>query len=265
MEARYGDERHVPPQLAGSGAPGPLPPPAPPELLAPAEPLALLRLLQLCDSLFPTGAFAYSHGLETLVARRAVHNRATLGAWVAALLEHGVASADAVFAAAARRAADRGDLAALAALDAEAHAMRDARELREEGQLLARGTLRAARALAPADPWLAEYEAAVDAGATPGAHPVAFALAARALGVPAGWAVLGFLYSAASALVAAGVRLIPLGQREGQTLLARLAPQLARWAADAARREPSEAASFLPAVAIASMAHERLPSRLFRS
>src|SRR5919108_5122323 len=57
---------------------------------------AFLRLLQLTDTAFPTGAFAHSFGLETYVARGAVDTAATLEAFIANTLLHAVAPGDGV-------------------------------------------------------------------------------------------------------------------------------------------------------------------------
>ena len=46
------------------------------------EPLRFIRALQLVDSFFPIGAFAYSDGLETAAARGHVRDAASLGDWM---------------------------------------------------------------------------------------------------------------------------------------------------------------------------------------
>src|SRR5581483_1297982 len=55
----------------------------------------LYRLLAWLSPSFPTGGFSYSHGLEAAVASGAVHNRATLEAWVGSVIAYGTGRMDA--------------------------------------------------------------------------------------------------------------------------------------------------------------------------
>ncbi len=57
---------------------------------------ALLRLLTWLSPAFPTGAFAYSHGLEWAVENGGVHDGATLQAWLEDVLRHGTGRTDAI-------------------------------------------------------------------------------------------------------------------------------------------------------------------------
>ena len=74
-----------------------------------------------------------------------------------------------------------------------------------------------------------------------------------------------FLYATTALLVGAALRLLPLGQLEGQTALWRLHPVIRRAAREAAERSPGELSSFTPGLDIQGMLHERMDARLFRS
>lgn len=89
----------------------------------------LYRLLAWLSPSFPTGAFSYSHGLETAVAEAAVHDRGTLEAWVAAIVAHGSGRIDADIVCAAWRAAATGDDAAFGAANRRGLAYRATAEL----------------------------------------------------------------------------------------------------------------------------------------
>ena len=64
-----------------------------------------LRLLQLADSAFPTGAYAFSDGLETLTVRGEVRTAADLSAFLCGQLSHGWGQQDAPACALAWKAA----------------------------------------------------------------------------------------------------------------------------------------------------------------
>jgi urease accessory protein len=225
---------------------------------------ALLGLLQFTDGLFPAGGHAHSFGLETQVLTGAVTDAAGLRAFLAAHLAGSAGPCDAVIAVRAGRAAGRGDLDALLALDARADAQKPARELREASRQMGRQTLRVAAALLPS-PVLAAFFAAVDAGATPGHHPVVFGALGPAVGASDEEVAAAFLHSTAVVVVNAALRLLPLGQMEGQRLLRELGPRIASLARAAADPHSPEPWAFAPGLEIAAMRHERLDGRLFRS
>jgi urease accessory protein len=105
----------------------------------------------------------------------------------------------------------------------------------------------------------------VQQGTAPGNHAVAFGLVAQSLGLSEENAVQGYLYNVTAGWVAAALRLVPLGQAEGQRLLHNLAPTLLQVQQCYRHLTPTEAWSCTPALDIRSMQHERLYTRLFRS
>jgi urease accessory protein len=90
-------------------------------------------------------------------------------------------------------------------------------------------------------------------------------MAAGALGWEAEPAATAFLYSTTALLVGAALRLLPMGQLEGQAVLWSLHPVIERVAREAAERPPADLWSFTPGLDIQGMLHERLDARLFRS
>ena len=230
---------------------------------------ALWHLLQTSDQFFPTGGFAFSHGLEMYVAAGLVHDRTTCQRLLTELFNHAIGPTDLVFCAHAHRLAAAPDaadakLSSLVDLDHLLAAMKVPRELRLESRHVGRSFLRAAMALSPSRLTQSFWEQ-VQRGEAQGHHAVVFGLAAHELGVPETSAVLAYLYTVAASLAAAAVRLVPLGQSDGQRLLHELQPCCLELVQRYAHLTPADAWNGAPGLDIRSMQHERLYSRLCRS
>lgn len=225
---------------------------------------ALLALLQLGDGLFPAGGFAHSFGLETYAQDGRVRDRDGLEAFVTAHLEGSAGPADAVAVAVATRLATRGDLAAWSALDARLDAMKSVPEFRAASKQMGRQTARVAAALGD-DAFVASLARAIDEGLSPGHHAGVFGAAAGRWGAEPEAAAAAYLYSTVALLVGAGLRLLTLGQLDGQRVLAAMRPRVTRLAASAAQATVEDMWTFTPALELAGLRHASLDMRLFRS
>ena len=210
---------------------------------------ALLTLAQWLSPAYPTGGFAWSHGLETEVAEGRVRDRESFAAWLACVLEHGAGRAEAVFLMDGWRAET-----AEAAQEADATARAFAPSAERRAETLEQG---AAFARTTAAVWGLDL--------APMAQPVAVGRAARLMGLPAEETLRLYLHAFATALAGAAQRLVPLGQTEAQQALAAAAPLCARLAREAGALGPDDLSSIAWANDIASMRHETLETRLFRS
>ncbi|MBP0495862.1 urease accessory protein UreF [Pararoseomonas indoligenes] len=222
---------------------------------------ALYRLLAWTSPAYPVGAYTYSHGLETAVEDGAVTNRAGLIAYVQAALGRGAGAVDGPLLAAAWRAAEADDEAALDEVAELASAWRGTAETALES-----GAQGAAFATVTAAAWPEPRFAALIARHPKRlVHPVAFGAAAAWNGIPQRAALFSWLGAFAANLVSAGVRLVPLGQTDGQVATAALmsAVQAATEAALAA--ELDEIGTSAPMLDLFSMRHETQYTRLFRS
>lgn len=205
-----------------------------------------LILHQWVSPAFPVGAFSYSHGLETAVAEGQITDAATAQDWIAAAVEVGAGQSDAILLAAAY------------------HAPHDP----EPAEL--------ARALAPSAERLLETDRMGAAFAStlrqlhqldlPDApYPVVLGRAAAQMGLPLDLTLRLFLQAFAANLVSAAVRLVPLGQTEGQGITFALTPLIAQVADAAAPGDLDRIGTSTFALDIASMRHETLTTRLFQS
>jgi urease accessory protein len=229
-----------------------------------ADLLPLIALLQFADGLFPSGGFAHSLGLETYAQEGVVRDADTLRAFVRVHLEGGAGPADAVAAALAARAGGAADVEACVELDLRLDAMKTVPELRAASRQMGRQTARAAATLGDA-PFAGALSAAIDDDVTPGHHAVVFGAVTGRAGVTPDAAAAAFLHSTAALLVGAGLRLLPLGQLDGQRVLAAMRGPIAGLAARAARASADDMWSFTPGLEIAGLRHADLEGRLFRS
>jgi urease accessory protein len=215
----------------------------------------LLPLLAWTSPSFPTGAFTYSHGLEAAVDDGRVDGVQALRTWLDDLLRHGTGRNDAILAAAAWRAARDGT--ALAEVNDLALALCPSRERRLEAAGQGNAFAAAIRAAWPA------AVAAWPAGDL--AYPVALGSACGCAGVPLGPALEALGLAFASNLVSAAIRLGVVGQTDGQRVIAALLPVVAAAAAGGAAATLDDLGGCAQVSDIASMRHETLYSRLFRS
>jgi urease accessory protein len=232
--------------------------------LQPSVGRELWHLLQISDQFFPTGAYTFSHALETYVSLGLVHDRASCQQWLTTLCYNALGPCDLVFCSAAFELATQPDLPALLGLDHLCAAYKVARELRLESRHTGQALLRAAMALHP-PPLVRAFFQQVQQDVTPGHHAVAFGLVTHGLGIAAEQAMLAYLYNVTAGLVAAAVRLIPLGHTDGQRLLHDMASTMLEVRQLYRHLTPEEAWSCTPGLEVRSMQHERLYSRLCRS
>lgn len=224
----------------------------------------LLSLLQFADGLFPAGGYAHSFGLEYYVQTGQVRDAAGVEAFVEAHLQGAAGPCDAVAVVSALALGEAGDLDGCLALDDALDAMKPVAEFREASRQMGRQTLRVATALTRW-PLLSAFSEIAESGRTPGHHALGFGLAGSAMGWPPGAAARAYLYSTMALLVGAALRLLPLGQLDGQRLVWGAGPLIDRLAREAEGKGPADLWSFAPGIEVAGMRHATLDARLFRS
>jgi urease accessory protein len=225
---------------------------------------ALLRLLQLTDTAFPTGAFAHSFGLETYVARGLVDTAATLEAFIANTLLHAVAPSDGVACIVAARAGADWE-GVVQQLDRRLTAMKTVTEFREASQTLGTRFLRTATQLF-ALPRATRYLAAIAAKHLHGHMSLAYGLTCHDLDLPLPPALAAWFRHYCASLVSVGVRLIPLGQTAGQVLLVRLGTTIVTAVERTLAQDIDDMTSFAPGQELAGIMHrDVLTTRLYIS
>jgi urease accessory protein len=209
---------------------------------------ATLTLMQWLSPGFPVGAFAYSHGLERVIDSGDISDIASLEAWLRNLIPYGGGHADVVLLASAYNTEAHG----LIALNNTALAFAASSE-----RLLETTQQGAAFAQTVDAIWGTELG--------PMAYPVAVGRAAKLQALPLDLTARMYLHAFAANLISAAVRLVPLGQTDGQRLLSDLAALISDTAQQAIEHSPDDLASHCFAADIAAMQHETQYSKVFRT
>ena len=224
---------------------------------------ALLEGLRFTDTFFPSGGYAYSSGLEAAVQAGAVKDAMQLAAYVEDLLRGGMSRREALAAKLANRAGLTGQLGAAVKVDRELESTKLGRESRLASRQMGRQVIKVAADQLLGKTVLRGYLDAVGTDRTPGHLAVSLGLTLGACGWKGDETVAAFLYQTAMGFISAAMRLLPIGQNEGQRVLGEWLPLI-----DRISREISTEtlmSSWSPIQDIYTMRHGRLEWRLFRS
>lgn len=228
------------------------------------SPTALLRQQSWLSPAFPTGSYSYSHAIEWAVEAGHIHDCKSLVDWLEADLCHGSGRNEAIFFVEAWRSAADDDRDKLIEIAELASAFRSTAEFALETSQQAAASLATFRRVWP-DPLVEILSELLSTQKIPPVLSVVLGMRAAREGIPASLALPAFLQSYLANLVTAGVRLIPLGQTDGQFAIARLEAAVLAVSiqAEAATMRDLGSAAFM--VDLSSALHETQYTRLFRS
>lgn len=220
--------------------------------------LAQLRLMQLVSPSLPVGGFTYSQGLEYAVEVGWIKGVADVQDWLLGQIEDAVAFLEVPVLARLYQACVSRDVKALQEWSTYLLASRETSELRLEEQQRARALTRLLIDLDMNDamPWKEELQ---QCQAAP------YALAAVNWGIRLPEAALGYAWSWLENMVAAAIKLVPLGQTDGQRLQLALAEAIPAAVQKGLVLDDEQIGASAPAMALASSLHESQYTRLFRS
>jgi len=228
----------------------------------------LLSLLQLSDPALPVGAYAHSAGLETYVQAGIVKDPATAGEFVREMLAMNIHYTDAALLAFSHKATIKNDWQRLLELDQLCEAVKIPREIRQASQKLGTRLLKIVRGFDRGDGLMFPINGRVSSAAPPAPlrhYPVLFGYAAASLGIPLADALTGYYYNAAAGMVTNCVKLIPIGQQDGQELLFSLQTLIGDLVAGSLEPDEDLVGLCCTGLDIRCMQHEQLYSRLYMS
>lgn len=224
----------------------------------------LLSYVQMLDSALPIGGFSHSFGLETYVQNGTVATMKDLEKYVYDQIHINLVRVEGLAIKGIYSAISDKDDWKIGRLDKIIHVQRTPKESREGLHKMGKRLLKLAKILYPwmdfdsLEKCLKEYHAF-------GSLATIHAWAAYHLEIPCNEAVKGYLYTSVVTMVNSGLRLMAIGQTEGQLLIHRSLEVIEdEWEAVSGLNE-NHIHSFAIAQEIQSMNHETLYSRLFMS
>jgi len=222
-------------------------------------------LAALFSPAFPIGTFSYSHGIEAAIASGDVNDAATAHDWIETILLGGSGRNDAILMANAYNA-----VTPHAAKDGQLAGGRNAKieAINELAFALSSGAERAQESceLGVNFTRMTEQVYQLDIGQSPPlAYPVAAGLVVRYLGCDLTLGLTFFLQSFIANLISVVVRAVPLGQSDGQIMLAQMMPAVATLANEAALAPLDDVGVYAILADHASIIHETLEPRIYRT
>lgn len=224
----------------------------------------LLNILHIADPALPIGGFSHSNGIETYVQQRSVKDAETTGLFIQSMLKNNYKYNDSLTVKLAHEFASIHELEELLVLDREISALKSPREIREGSVKLGIRLLKIYTQLTDNE-LVSEFFKRVKSKEAAGHYAVVYGLITSVLGVDINSSVNSFYFNAAVSMVTNAVKLVPLGQIDGQRILFSLHPLINLLTEETLVLERTMLGICNPALDIKCMQHERLYSRLYMS
>ncbi|MGN0692466.1 MAG: urease accessory protein UreF [Oscillospiraceae bacterium] len=218
----------------------------------------LLNILQICDSLFPVGAFTLSNGLESYVQKNIITSSRGLSEYLdyyLSVLPYNELGAAAL----AYSGCD------VRRLDEIYTACKAPEEIRMGSKKTAGRFFRVRENIGGDTPKLNEYMHLVKSGECMGHQPIAYGLYMSDVGIDILQALQVYGYSVCSAIVTNCVKLVPLSQLDGQRILSESFDKIEQAAESSLTVTVDDIGICGASSDLRAMEHERLYSRQYMS
>lgn len=224
----------------------------------------ILSLFQLCDSNFPNGGFTQSFGFETYIDSGEIHNAKTFSDWIDIVLKDQLVTSDGLGLRMAYEALENDDYKKLWHTDRLLTIQNLARETREGTGFMGASLTKMAQEIFDSEV-IKKYHNRIKEKKAFGHPAVVFAIIGHHLKMPKESVIVFYLYNSIVNFVQNAVRAIPLGQTDGQRILASFLPKMHEAAKRIIILDEIEFGSIAPGIEMAQMRHERIHGRMFMS
>lgn len=225
---------------------------------------SLIEILHITDPTLPIGSFSHSNGLETYVQQNLVKCMSSAQDFVESMLRNNYKYNDGLAVKLAYDFTLENNLEELLKLDNESHALKAPREVREGSQKLGTRLIKIYGQLLD-DPFLNEINDLIIEGKMEGHYAVIYGIITALLKIDHEKAICAFLYNAAVGIITNAVKLVPLGQTDGQQIIYNVQGLIEDLTLEIMELERDMHGVCNAALDIKCMQHEHLYSRLYMS
>lgn len=224
---------------------------------------SLFILLQLTNSSVPLGAYNYSDGLEFLIESNVIVDAEGVKHWLTTELQRGSIRMDVAVMLSVAEAIAQGELSTLGYWNTWLHGTRETLELRQQSLQMGDSLLKLLGELdGEKQQHISTYKTFLGKNCH---YAVAFGVAIALWEMDRQQAVWAYLHSWASNLIGTAVKLVPLGQTQGQQIIYQLHPVISTATTDLLKGDGDRFYACTWGLSLASMNHETQYTRLFRS
>ncbi len=223
---------------------------------------ASLGMMQLSDSFFPSGLYTMSNGLEVLHRQKMVNNADDVRELIQMYYLQQVGPADCVAIANAYDFAAQKNLDGIMLVDDAICKIKLAREQREASMRSGRQLIKCVLSLGH-DRLIIQYHDMITESKTPGAYPVALAIAAQLFGISKQNTGLMLFYGFGTSMVGAALRLGIIQHIESQKIIDSLKPIISEQVSKYISKSYDQIWQFAPHADILQMQHEKMETKMF--
>lgn len=224
-----------------------------------------VNVLQLSDSLFPTGMYSTSSGLETFFYRKRVKNAAELQMILEVFIENQIGPADCVALGNSYESAMIPDMQKLVEADQRLFSMKLVKEIREVSVRSGTQLLKCIGEVTSNNVMLKKYQDTINNGKASGIYPVALGVTCALFGIPKNKAGLILIYTFTASVIGAALRLGIINHFDGQRIINQLKPVMSKTVEKNINKKLVDMWQFAPEIDTTQMLHEQAERRMFIS
>jgi urease accessory protein len=224
-----------------------------------------VNMLQLSDSLFPTGMYSTSSGLETFFYRKRVKDASELKRLLEVFIQNQIGPADCVALGSSYESAIIADAQKLIETDQRLFSMKLVKEIREVSVRSGTQLLKCIGDMTSNNETLKSYRDNIALGKASGIYPVALGITCALFGIPKSKAGLIVIYTFTASVIGAALRLGIINHFEGQRIINQLKRVMAKTVEENINKKLVDMWQFTPEIDTTQMLHEQAERRMFIS